>query len=198
MNSNRTKIDLIFWVLSDAECDKLIEMHSWSTRKARVVNHKTWELIESPWRTNSLVFVNKRSNIAEKITNMIIEELSIKEGQIENFAFLKYEWGEEYKPHFDYFRPWKTWSEVHSQAEKWGQRIMTVLTYLSDDFDGGWTIFPMLAFTAKPRRWTSVVFRSALKDWSLDKNTLHWGEPVEKWIKYAIVTFIREFEPIKN
>jgi len=47
-------------------------------------------------------------------------------------ACLRYEVGQEYQPHYDYF------FDLDSVAE-FGQRVATVIMYLSDDYQGKYT-----------------------------------------------------------
>lgn len=53
----------------------------------------------------------------------------------ESIQVLKYEYGQKYEPHFDYFH------DKYNQALG-GHRIATVLMYLSDVVKGGETVFP--------------------------------------------------------
>ncbi|RRT59514.1 hypothetical protein BHE74_00017817, partial [Ensete ventricosum] len=74
---------------------------------------------------------------------------------------LKYETNQFYRPHHDYF------SDTFN-LKRGGQRVATMLMYLSDDVEGGETYFPMV---------------SGL-DGETDPNSLHGGCAVlggEKW-----------------
>lgn len=50
---------------------------------------------------------------------------------------LRYQHGQKYDPHWDYFI-----DNVNGRPENGGQRILTVLMYLSDVEEGGETVFP--------------------------------------------------------
>jgi hypothetical protein len=66
---------------------------------------------------------------------------------------LRYDIGQEYKPHHDYFGS-SDWTKSH------GNRVATVLMYLADVEDGGETIFPSAEggpLLVKPRRVRSTL-----------------------------------------
>lgn len=55
----------------------------------------------------------------------------------EGLQVLHYKDGQKYEPHFDYFH-----DQVNQRPEIGGQRLMTVLMYLTTPEDGGETVFP--------------------------------------------------------
>jgi prolyl 4-hydroxylase len=67
-----------------------------------------------------------------------------------------------------------------------GPRLMTVLIYLNDNYQGGTTSFPNLGRTIRPEKGKAIVF------WNVDpgnyellRNSMHSGDPLhsgEKWI----------------
>jgi prolyl 4-hydroxylase len=107
---------------------------------------------------------------------------------------LRYEFSQTYKPHFDYFH-----DDLNSQEESGGQRIATVLMYLSTPEEGGETVFPSApvkvsgpgwsecaraGFAVRPRKGDALVFYSLHPDGSKDLASLHGSCPVirgEKW-----------------
>lgn len=101
---------------------------------------------------------------------------------------LKYELGQEYKPHFDFFN-----------GEEWtrnvGNRLATVLMYLSDVEDGGETIFPNAdggAIKVKPGQGDAVLFYDLTTENTGDNYSLHGSIPVIKGTKWAMTRWIRE------
>lgn len=95
---------------------------------------------------------------------------------------LHYKPGEEYRPHFDFITP----SEKHAMELKVaGQRIVTLLIYLNDDFEGGETEFPELDWRFKGRTGDALVFWNLTPEGEPDKRTRHAGLPPtrgEKWL----------------
>ena len=58
----------------------------------------------------------------------------------EGLQILHYEHGQKYEPHFDYFH-----DAVNASPERGGQRVATLLMYLSTPEEGGETVFPNAA-----------------------------------------------------
>jgi prolyl 4-hydroxylase len=66
-----------------------------------------------------------------------------------------------------------------------GPRILTVLIYLNDNFEGGETSFPEIGKQVKPEKGKAVVFSNVDKYGRIIKQSLHGGQPVvsgKKWI----------------
>ncbi|MQM13920.1 hypothetical protein Taro_046845 [Colocasia esculenta] len=117
----------------------------------------------------------------------------------EDIQVLRYEHGQKYDPHFDYFA-----DKVN--IARGGHRIATVLMYLSDVERGGETVFPSAeepprrrgapakdeslsecarkGVAVKPRKGDALLFFSLHPDATPDTSSLHAGCPVlegEKW-----------------
>ncbi len=73
-----------------------------------------------------------------------------------------------------------------------GQRVITFIVYLNDDYDGGETAFPQLGFEHKGRRGGGIYFVNALPDLSPDKRMLHAGRPPTRGEKWIVSQFIRD------
>jgi hypothetical protein len=66
------------------------------------------------------------------------------------------------------------------EIEKNGQRVLTFLVYLNDDYDGGETDFPGLGIAHKGRRGQGLFFVNALDDNEPDLRTVHTGRAPTK------------------
>lgn len=120
----------------------------------------------------------------------------------EGFQVLHYELGQKYEGHYDYFH-----DDINTRNG--GQRIATLLMYLSDVESGGETVFPASdADTSKPdfgeysecgkggaavrpRRGDALLFWSLHPDASLDDKALHAGCPVLKGSKWSATKWMR-------
>jgi len=107
----------------------------------------------------------------------------------EAYYLLRYETGQEYKPHTDWFHD-NDAGRVHIGLQ--GNRIATVLTYLHSPEEGGGTIFPEINKVVPAKAGDSVLFWDLHPDNSVDPRSLHGGKPVIKGIKWAMTKWIRE------
>uniref|UniRef100_A0A803MAW0 procollagen-proline 4-dioxygenase n=1 Tax=Chenopodium quinoa TaxID=63459 RepID=A0A803MAW0_CHEQI len=175
--------------LSKEECEYLIKLASPRMEKVR---------------TSSGTFLARgRDKIIRTIEQRIADFTFLPVDHGEGLQVLHYEVGQRYEPHFDYFL------EDYSTANG-GQRIATVLMYLSDVEEGGETVFPSAkgnisavpywnelskcgkeGLSVKPNRGDALLFWSMKPDASLDPLSLHGGCPVIKGNKWSATKWIR-------
>jgi hypothetical protein len=104
-------------------------------------------------------------------------------------AVLHYDVGEQSKEHFDFVDP-RTPHYAREIADK-GQRIVTFLVYLNDDYDGGETDLVKLGIKHKGRRGEGLFFVNALANGEADLRTLHAGRPPTRGEKWIVSQFVR-------
>jgi len=75
-----------------------------------------------------------------------------------------------------------------------GQRIITFLIYLNDDYSGGETVFPELDIRHKGQIGEGLFFVNALANGASDLRTLHAGAPPLNGEKWIVSQFIRNRE----
>lgn len=108
----------------------------------------------------------------------------------EDLQVIRYEKGEQYKPHLDTFDPAEGFQD---QLSKGGQRVVTVLAYLTSCLEGGETVFPRLNLKVPCRAGHVVVFESCHKDEPKPHpDSLHGGAPVRNGIKWAFNLWFRQ------
>ena len=109
---------------------------------------------------------------------------------METLAVLHYAPGEEITNHFDFVDP-KTpnYDEVIAAQ---GQRIVTFLLYLNEEYEGGETEFPRLGVKHKGRRGEGLYFVNALKTRAPDVRMIHAGRPPAGGEKWVVSQFIRD------
>lgn len=96
---------------------------------------------------------------------------------------LHYSPGERFNRHFDYLDP--TISGHASEIAARGQRIVTFLLYLNDDYEGGETDFPMAGVRHRGGKGDGFFFANVDPHGAPDRATLHQGLPPttgEKWL----------------
>ena len=126
--------------LTPEECDHLIALatNAWpdGMKQATVVDPKTGATYPSAQRTSSGHFLLRDQDpIVTRIEERISAFAMIPADHGEGMQILRYRRGQLYEPHYDYFTDKKN-------LRWYGQRVATVLMYLSDVEAGGETVFP--------------------------------------------------------
>lgn len=159
-------------VLSDEECESLIELSKDSMKRSKIGASREVNNI----RTSSGTFLEENEIVA-KIEKRVSSIMNIPIEHGEGLHILKYTPGQEYKAHYDYFAE-------HSRAAE-NNRISTLVMYLNEVEEGGETYFPKLDLSIAPKKGSAVYFEYFYNDKSLNELTLHGGAPVikgEKWV----------------
>lgn len=104
-------------------------------------------------------------------------------------AVLHYEVGQEIVNHYDFVDP-DTPNYDREIAER-GERVMTFLVYLNDDYASGETDFPTLGVSHKGSVGDGLYFVNALPEGGPDRRMLHAGRPPMRGEKWVISQFIR-------
>ncbi|KAL6295520.1 hypothetical protein ACE6H2_003662 [Prunus campanulata] len=184
--------------LSKEECDYLINLAKPDMVKSTVVDSKTGKSKDSRVRTSSGMFLKRgRDKIVSDIEKRIADFTFIPVEHGEGLQILHYEVGQKYDAHFDYFLD-------EFNTKNGGQRIATLLMYLSDVEEGGETVFPAAkgsfnsvrwwnelsecgkqGLSVKPKMGDALLFWSMRPDASLDPSSLHGGCPVIRGNKWS-------------
>jgi len=164
--------------LSYEECEGLISGIEHKVLQSTVVDDKTGTSIQHEARTSSGSYYNRgQTELVDRIENRIARLLNWPVEFGEGMQVLKYEVGQQYKPHNDYFT---TSSGGHLDG---GQRIGTFLMYLNTPKNGGGTSFPNSGLEIAAQAGSALFF--SYKDADDTSMTLHAGTPVlagEKWV----------------
>ncbi len=102
----------------------------------------------------------------------------------------RYEIGQEFMGHTDYFEP--TAADFHEHTATSGQRTWTFMVYLNDVPAGGATRFKVLDKIVKPERGKLLAWNNRRPDGSPNAATLHHAMKVRKGLKYVITRWYRE------
>jgi prolyl 4-hydroxylase len=168
-------------LFSPAECDFLIaEARPW-LEPSVVIDPQSGRALRNPVRTSDgMSFGLVLENPAIHALNRRIAAITGTEAkQGESLQVLRYRPGQEYKPHFD------------AVAGEPNQRILTVLVYLTDDYEGGETVFLRTGLRFKGKSGDALVFRNALADGRADEMSQHAGLPVTRGEKLIASRWIR-------
>lgn len=102
----------------------------------------------------------------------------------------RYDVGQEFKAHTDYFTPGGPDYEQFCSVS--GQRTWTFMIYLNDVDAGGATRFKAIGKTFQPEAGKLLCWNNARPDGSVNPNTLHHGMKVRAGLKYVITKWYRE------
>ena len=178
-------------LLSDEECDALMEAARPRLRRSLTVATKTGgEEINADRTSQGMFFQRGESDLVRRIDARIAKLINWPEVNGEGIQVLQYVPGTEYKPHYDYFDPAEPGTPTILQ--RGGQRVGTVVMYLSEPDNGGGTVFPDVQLTVAPKRGNAVFFSYDRADPST--RTLHGGAPVTAGEKWIATKWLRERE----
>lgn len=180
--------------LSNKECEHLMELARSKLEKSMVADNDSGKSVLSEIRTSSGMFIDKgHDEIIKRIEERIATWTFLPKENGEALQVLKYEHGEKYEPHYDFFQ-----DKVNSALG--GHRVATVLMYLSNVTKGGETVFPnspdhrvkddtwsdcaKRSVSVKPTKGDALLFFSLSTEAVTDTMSLHGSCPViegEKW-----------------
>ncbi|PSC76370.1 Prolyl 4-hydroxylase subunit alpha-2 [Micractinium conductrix] len=192
------RIILYEGLLSEEECDHLVNKAEPRLTRSGVVDtdNPSNEGISDIRTSYGMFFDRYEDDMIKSIEEKLSEWTLIPPGHGEGLQVLRYASGQEYKPHFDYFLD-------HYSVTNGGNRLATILMYLSTPEEGGETVFPnvpappeqtpeagysecaMEGLSVKPKRGDAVLFWSLRTEGTLDKGSLHGSCPTTRGKKYA-------------
>lgn len=178
-------------LLSDAECDALVDLARGRLARSPVINPDTGDenLIDARTSMGAMFQVGEHT-LLERIEARIARVTGVPADHGEGLQILNYKPGGEYQPHFDFFNP-KRPGEAR-QLRVGGQRIATLVIYLNTPQAGGATAFPRIGLEVAPVKGNAVYFSYLLPEGKLDERTLHAGLPVEMGEKWIATKWLRE------
>jgi len=183
--------------------------------KSTVVDTATGKSVGSQIRTSSGTFLRRNhDDVVADVERRIAEFSMVPVENGEGVQILRYEVGQKYEvrvrmrccmapcdhppqAHYDYFH-----DRFNADPAKGGQRIATLLMYLTDVEDGGETVFPMSpekptagnaswsecaqrGVAVKPVQGDALLFFSLDLVQQLDTASLHAGCPVIRGTKWS-------------
>jgi prolyl 4-hydroxylase len=183
-------VAVIDGILSDKECDQLIQLSKSKLKRSEVIDRATGGNQVSLVRTSEGAHFELGENAVVQALEKRIAALTgspVENG--EPLQILHYGVGGEYLAHHDYFDPADPGSKTH--LDRGGQRIATMVLYLNDVPLGGGTGFPEIEMTVRARKGSCVYFEYCNQHNQLDNRLLHAGLPVVKGDKWIATKWIR-------
>jgi prolyl 4-hydroxylase len=173
--------------LSSAECDELVSLIDRHLRKSTVTLAGTDDRYRTS-RTADLSMFNYQT--VARVDQRIAQTLGIHPSHSEGIQAQRYDVGEEFKQHTDYFEPGT--DEYREHASSAGNRTWTFMIYLNDVERGGGTRFYALGRDFQPVKGSAVIWNSLNTDGTVNPHSMHAGLPVEAGHKIVITKWFRE------
>jgi type IV secretory pathway protease TraF len=107
---------------------------------------------------------------------------------------LHYAVGEQITNHYDFINV-RT-ENYDEYVARNGERVITFLVYLNDDYDGGETDFPKIGVRHKGRQGDGLFFTNALPTGKPDLRAVHAGLPPTRGEKWLLSQFFRNREAL--
>jgi prolyl 4-hydroxylase len=179
-------------LLTPEECAELIAYAaSKGLKTSGVVHNETGESVQHAARTSSGTHMQRAETpLVAALENRISQLTGWPLTHGEGVQILKYEPGQQYKAHFDWFDPAKPGAAVH--LRRGGQRVGTTVVYLSLPKLGGRTTFPKSGVEVAPTLGGAIFFNSVNLLGDPDPLSLHAGTPVDQGEKIVATYWQRE------
>jgi len=171
--------------LTEDECLELIDSAKYNLTEASILGEEV-----NDYRTAVSTWIDTKTPLVDKIQALLSKETNLPIENQEYIHIVKYNTGGQYKDHYDFFYPGEDYFD--EEMSYGGQRIITCLIYLNEDFTGGNTYFPNKDFTVDPKIGKLIIWRNVTEDNLLDYDTLHAGLPVDSGEKWVALIWIRE------
>ncbi len=172
--------------LPDSLCEKLIELIDKDRRPSTIADPNG----DDYFRTSETCDLEAMEPAVRDLEKRLFALNGIDPIHGEPVQGQRYEEGQEFKPHTDYFEP--NGADYQQFCSVAGNRTWTFMIYLNDVAAGGGTRFKVISKTFKPETGKLVCWDNHRDDGSLNPVTLHHGMKVRKGVKYVITKWYRE------
>jgi prolyl 4-hydroxylase len=184
-------VALVDNLLSEQECDKLVQLAQGRLRRSEVVDPIRGTLeISGVRRSEGAHFGYGENAVVARIEARLAALTGLPIANGEPLQLLHYPPGGEYVPHHDYFDP--AFEGTASLLKQGGQRVATIVMYLREPEEGGDTYFPELEMSVRPRKGSAVYFEYCNARGELDARCLHAGMPVIRGDKWIATKWLRQ------
>ncbi|MEJ2408950.1 MAG: 2OG-Fe(II) oxygenase [Novosphingobium sp.] len=184
--SSRLDLFIVRDFLSQTECDALVALIEAQHRPSTVADGNG----DTAFRTSSTCDLPAETPAVAALALKLAHLSGIDQAHAEPLQGQRYEVGQEFKAHTDYFEP--GCADYDTYCAVAGQRTWTFMIYLNDVEAGGATRFKVIGKTIQPERGKLVAWNNRRPDGSPNAATLHHAMKVRKGRKYVITQWHRE------
>ncbi|PIC34569.1 hypothetical protein B9Z55_014182 [Caenorhabditis nigoni] len=177
-------------VISDSEIEVIKELASPKLKRATVQNSKTGELEHATYRISKSAWLKGDLDpVIDRVNRRIEDFTGLNQATSEELQVANYGLGGHYDPHFDFARK----EEKNAfKTLNTGNRIATVLFYMSQPERGGATVFNHLGTAVFPSKNDALFWYNLRRDGEGDLRTRHAACPVLLGVKWVSNKWIHE------
>ena len=173
-------------VLEPEHCDGLMQLIDSDLTPSLLMSHTD----DPEFRTSKTCNLHPEEPLVKLLESRIQEVMGIQPELGETAQGQRYEVGQQFKPHYD-------WFDVHAQywpeqVDCGGQRTWTAMLFLNEPAAGGHTIFTEAQVPVRPRAGNLLVWNNLTADGEPNPRSMHQGSPVGAGTKYVITKWYRE------
>ena len=173
-------------LITPEEADYIMKIASPKFEKSTILSGNNDSI-----RKSETAWLSKNDSVIKTIYKRFSTYYKFNIDNAEDFQVVKYEPGGFYNEHHD--SCCDDTDHCRDFARQSGQRVLTILIYLNDEFEGGHTSFPNLGLNLKADKYGGIVFYPLeLGGNRCHPNSLHKGTPVTSGTKYICNIWVRE------
>ena len=172
--------------LTPDHCQQLITLIDKDRRPSTLANSDG----DATFRTSETCDLPRAEPVVQKLDAMLHGLNGIDPALGEPVQGQRYDVGQEFKAHTDYFTPGTP--DFEKFCSESGQRTWTFMVYLNEVEAGGATRFKTIGKTFQPEVGKLVCWNNKRPNGELNPNTLHHGMKVRRGMKYVITKWYRE------
>jgi prolyl 4-hydroxylase len=199
LNAKNLEVFRIDNFLTAEECEKIIsEINASELTTSTTYNaSRPTERIVNADRTSKTCYFGGSNLSITQIENRICKTLGINNQYAEQIQGQKYEVGQEFRFHNDYFD-----SELLKKDSSInGQRTWTFMIYLNNVEEGGYTSFPLAFCSSAPKTGTALIWNNLYSHVITADPTIfgkenpfssHCGMPIIRGEKYILTKWFKE------
>jgi prolyl 4-hydroxylase len=167
-------------------CNKLVALIEKDRRPSTIADANG----DNYFRTSETCDLDEDEPAVRELEDLLFAFNGIDPAHGEPVQGQRYDVGQEFKPHTDYFEP--NGADFTKFCSVSGNRTWTFMIYLNDVNAGGGTRFKVIKKNFQPQTGKLVCWNNKRTDGRYNPNTLHHGMKVRKGMKYVITKWYRE------
>ena len=172
--------------LNAADCNMLIEKIDAEAVPSTLYKGND----QKDFRTSYSCHLSRWDSDVARIEARMSDVLGIENDFAETMQGQRYQVGQQFKAHHDFFHPSQNYWEQEGPAG--GQRTWTAMIFLNEPEEGGETEFPNIGIGVRPQSGMMLIWNNMLLDGHMNYKSLHTGTPVKAGTKHIITKWYRQ------